>query len=101
MKNIIFTLFLFGLSFSAYAQEDEARKVTIIHAGTLLAVAGDEPVANASIIIEDGKITEVVSSFVSTVDDAEVTIVDLSDKFVMSALIDAHIHMAEGGKSVV
>jgi imidazolonepropionase-like amidohydrolase len=96
MNKIIFAVFLIGLSFSAYAQEEEVRKVTIIHAGTLLAVAGDNPIVDASIIIEEGKITDVVSTFVSTAGEAEVTIVDLSDKFVMSALIDAHIHMAEG-----
>ena len=95
-KFIIMTVvFLCGASIGlAQEQEQEPRKVTIIHAGTLMAVAGEDTLAEQSIIIEDGKITDIQSSYISEVDDAEVTIVDLRDKFVMAGLMDMHVHLA-------
>lgn len=73
--------------------EKEARGLSIIHAGTLLAVAGDTPKEKQSIIIKDGIIVAVENGFVNN-DDAN--IIDMRDKFVMAGLFDAHIHMAEG-----
>lgn len=76
--------------------KEEKREVTIIHAGTLLPIAGELTKSSQSIVVEDNKIIEVVNGYINNVDDAEVTIVDLKDKFVMAGLMDAHIHMAEG-----
>lgn len=75
---------------------EEKRSQTIIHAGTLLAIAGEEPLQARSIIIEDEKIVSVESGYVDGDVDAEVQVVDLKDKFVMAGLMDIHIHMAEG-----
>ena len=72
------------------------RKITIIHAGTLMAIAGENTSSSQSIIIEDGKITDVKSSYVTTIDEeeTEITIINLKDKFVMAGLMDMHVHFA-------
>jgi len=69
---------------------------TIIHAGTLLAVPGDSPASNQSIIVQNGRIVEIRSGFVDTADfeaNGEVRIIDLSDQFVMPGFIDLHVHL--------
>ncbi|MBT6329941.1 MAG: amidohydrolase family protein, partial [Kordiimonadaceae bacterium] len=96
MKFILYAALISLFSFTAVAQEEVPREITIIHAGTLLPVAGGETLSEQSIIVEDGKITDVVPSYISGDMDADVTIVDLKDKFVMAAMMDVHIHMAEG-----
>ncbi|MBT5185826.1 MAG: amidohydrolase family protein [Kordiimonadaceae bacterium] len=97
MKIFSLTIMLavFGF-FNAVAQE-EMPKITIIHAGTLLAVAGENTLSEQSIIIEDGKVTDVVASYLDEMGDAEVTVIDLSDKFVMAGMMDMHVHLASSG----
>ncbi len=67
-----------------------AADLKIIHAGELLAVPGQGAKSEQSIIIEDGKISEVVNGYVNR-DGAE--IVDLKDSFVMPGMIDSHVHL--------
>lgn len=67
-----------------------AADVTVIHAGTLLAVPGEAPKTEQSVIIENGKITDVRSGYVS-VDGAK--IVDLKSSFVMPGMMDMHVHL--------
>lgn len=76
-----------GLS-AAYAQ-DEAP-LTVIHAGQLLAVPGEEPASQQSILVRNGRIESVQAGYV-TPDGAE--IIDLSDQFVLPGLIDSHVHL--------
>ena len=67
---------------------------TIIHAGTLLAVPGDVPQNNQSIVIEGGQITRVEDGFIDPSDvSGDVTVIDLSDKFVLPGLMDMHVHL--------
>lgn len=77
----------FSLSF-AHAQ-DEAP-LTVIHAGQLLAVPGETPLAEHSIFVRDGRIESVEPGYASP-DGAE--IIDLSDQFVLPGLIDSHVHL--------
>ena len=67
--------------------------ITIIHAGTLLALPGTAPVTEQSIIIEDGNIVEIRSGY-SAAAVADVRIVDLSEHFVMPGFIDLHVHLS-------
>jgi len=83
--NIALATFLFSLP--AFAQE--APQTTIIHAGTLLAVPGEQPRREQSLIIEGDKVLEVRQGYV-TVDGT--TIIDLKDKFVLPGLMDMHVH---------
>ena len=78
------------LAINAIADE----QTTIIHAGTLLAVPGNAPASNQSIIIEGTHIARVEDGFVDPADiTGDVTVVDLSDKFVLPGLMDMHVHI--------
>jgi len=78
------------LAINAIAEE----QTTIIHAGTLLAVPGNAPASNQSIIIEGTHIARVEDGFVDPADiSGDVTVVDLSDKFVLPGLMDMHVHI--------
>jgi imidazolonepropionase-like amidohydrolase len=80
---------------SAFAQPPAAlapaaERVTVIHAGTLLAVPGQAPRRQASIVIRGNRIAEVRNGFV---DVPGARIVDLRDSFVLPGLIDMHVHL--------
>lgn len=71
---------------------------TIIHAGELLAIPGQQPLSKQSIIIENDRIREVRSGFVSPADiGAEARIIDLSSDFIMPGFIDSHVHLTGDG----
>jgi len=72
------------------AVADDHEELTVIHAGQLLAVPGEDVLENHSIIIRGERIDRIEAGFV-TPDGAE--IVDLSDDFVMPGLIDSHVHL--------
>jgi len=70
---------------------------TIIHAGTLLAVPGKAPLAEQSIVVQNGKILEIREGYVQAADiqvDGDVNIIDLSGHFVMPGFIDLHVHLS-------
>ena len=86
--RIAATLLLLGLGFPA------AADTTLIHAGELLAVPGQSPSSRQTIVVENNEIVEVVSGFANAADfDGEVTVIDLSDKFVLPGLMDMHVHL--------
>ena len=64
---------------------------TYVHAGILLAVPGQEPLARHTIAIESGRVTAVTSGFTAPKSDDHV--IDLSDHFVLPGLIDCHVHL--------
>lgn len=71
-----------------------AADVKVIHAGTLLAEPGKEPLKEQTVIIEDGRIREVRAGYVaaSTI-DGDAQAIDLKDSFVMPGLMDMHVHI--------
>jgi len=70
------------------------EQTTIIHAGTLLAVPGNAPATKQSIIIVGRQIVRVEDGFVDPADlSGDVTVIDLSDKFVLPGLMDMHVHL--------
>ena len=75
---------------SGIVQAQNEAPLTVIHAGQLLAVPGQDPVANQSILIRNERIEAIEDGFVSP-DGAN--IIDLSDDFVMPGLIDSHVHL--------
>ncbi|WP_323846391.1 amidohydrolase family protein [Microbulbifer magnicolonia] len=85
MKKPIFAAFAATL-FSAGV----FAKTTIIHAGELLAVPGQKPFQQQSIVIEDGVITDVRAGFVR---EGSANVIDLKDSFVMPGLMDMHVHL--------
>jgi imidazolonepropionase-like amidohydrolase len=73
------------------------KGTTIIHAGTLLAVPGQPPAENQSIIVRDGRIAEIRDGFAQAADieaDGEIRIIDLAGQFVMPGFIDLHVHLS-------
>lgn len=68
----------------------QQERVTVIHAGTLLAVPGRPPRRQASIVIRGNRIAEVRDGFV---DIPGARVVDLRDSFVLPGLIDMHVHL--------
>lgn len=80
--------------FAAEMKKEVKDSWTVIHAGTLLAVPGERPQRERSIVVHNGNIESVRRGFV---DPASVgggaKLVDLSDKFVLPGLIDAHDHV--------
>ena len=64
---------------------------TYIHCGTLLAVPGQAPVRNQTVIVIDGVIDQVVPGFATAPEGA--TTVNLRDRFVLPGLIDCHTHL--------
>jgi imidazolonepropionase-like amidohydrolase len=64
---------------------------TVIHAGTLLDRPGRDPRRNATVVIQNGKITAVQDGFSKPAPGA--TVIDLRDRFVLPGLIDSHVHL--------
>lgn len=74
-----------------------AEQLTIIHAGTLLAIPGQAPLNEQSILVSNGDILEIVPGYVAagdrdTVAD-EITVLNLRDSFVLPGLLDLHVHI--------
>ncbi len=81
--------FLAACVFSAPA----ISETILVHAGTLLAVPGSDPVSERTLVIRDGKIAEIRDGFVSSLPGEEAALIDLSDRFVMPGFIDLHVHL--------
>lgn len=81
------------MSFDAFAHDethDNHKDFTLIYAGHVLAVPGESPLKDATIIIHDGKIVGVEEGFL---EDDEATIIDKRDMFFLPGLIDSHVHL--------
>ena len=75
---------------AAPAAAQPAETVTVIHAGTLLAVPGRPPRRNVSIVTRGRKIVEIRDGFV---DVPGARVVDLRGQFVLPGLMDMHVHL--------
>jgi imidazolonepropionase-like amidohydrolase len=64
---------------------------TIIHAGRLIDGRSDEPTLQVSIIIEEGRITQVVRGYREPADGD--TLIKLTEHTVMPGLMDMHTHL--------
>jgi imidazolonepropionase-like amidohydrolase len=71
-------------------QAQRPENVTVIHAGTLLAVPGERPRRNATIVVRGNRIAEVRDGFV---DVPGARVVDLRTSTVLPGLMDMHVHM--------
>ena len=86
MKLIFATILAIVLSPHAVAQDT----TTVIHAGWLLAVPGEAPTENQSIVIIGERIDRIEGGFIE-IEGAET--IDLSDQYVLPGLIDSHVHL--------
>jgi imidazolonepropionase-like amidohydrolase len=63
----------------------------LIHAGTLFAVPGQEPLKEQTIVVKDGRIDAVKPGYV--LGSPGERVFDLRNKFVLPGLIDCHVHL--------
>lgn len=91
VKSILLagTAALLALPNMAMANHHDANYI-IIHAGTLIAVPGDAPMTEQSIIVRDGKVERVISGYLR---DPSAKVIDLSEMTVLPGLIDSHVHL--------
>jgi len=70
--------------------------MTIIRCGKLFTAADNSVCENATLVVENGLIAEVVTGGLDAPEGARV--IDLSEKFVMPGLMDAHVHVTMSGE---
>lgn len=87
MKKLAFLLVGTAMAVSAAQAED----VVAIEAGQLLDKPGNAPRGAATIIVRDGKVSEIRAGHGNA--PAGARLVDLRDKFVLPGLIDSHVHL--------
>ena len=81
------------LSTAALAEHHEAE-LTLVHAGTLLAVPGEPPASNQTIVIEGDRIVDIRDGFAAASSfEGGARVIDLSDHFVLPGLMDMHVHL--------
>jgi len=83
--EVLIIVLLCSVSLSA-----QSSKRVAVHAGKLIDGKGDRPIANALILIEDGKITSVTAGGTAP---ADVEVIDLSHSTVLPGLMDLHTHV--------
>ena len=84
--NMVFVLSLAATT--AWAE------TVLIHAGTLLAVPGESPLTQQTIVVEDERIVEVRDGYAGADEfDGDVRVIDLSEAFVLPGLMDMHVHL--------
>ena len=84
-KQYIAALILTVVAFGAEAER------LFIHAGTLLAVPGETPLTDQTIVVSGNRIESVSAGFTPPADGD--TLLDLSDQFVLPGLMDMHVHL--------
>lgn len=89
--GILVVAALCAVSFSVYAQ---APKRIAVRAGKLIDGKSDQPISNALIVIEDGKIVSVTPGGTPP---ADAQVVDLSHATVLPGFTDAHTHVLLNG----
>lgn len=67
---------------------------TLIKNGTLIDGNGGQPILDAAVLINDGRIQAVGKLNELTVPAADVTIVDAEQGYILPGFIDAHVHLA-------
>ena len=70
---------------------DSAGAATIIHAGRLIDVRSGKMLSKMSIVIDEGRITEVASGYVEPKQGDQ--LIELTDHTVMPGLMDMHTHL--------
>ncbi len=84
------------LFMAAFGSNIACAEITLIHAGTLLTIPGQQPLKKQTLVIEDGIIKQVVAGYQNPTASDEATparVIDLKDDFVLPGLMDMHVHL--------
>ena len=94
MNSFIKTIFLSSIALTTIIPSSGLAQTHVIHAGSLLAIPGQAPLKNHTLVITDGKITEIKKGFVKPNEISKnATLIDLSSSFVLPGLMDMHVHL--------
>lgn len=105
MNSGLMGVLLYLLSAAVLAQPVAGRppdqnpldRYVLIHAGTLLAVPGTRPQTKMTVVVKNDRIAAIENGYITTVSGAAagsaLQLVDLSDRFVLPGLMDAHVHL--------
>ncbi|MDP3460764.1 MAG: amidohydrolase family protein [Hyphomonas sp.] len=63
-----------------------------VQAGKVLAVPGEAPLGQTTIVVTDGRIVSLTSGYQAP-KDKKVRVIDLKDSYVLPGLIDSHVHL--------
>ncbi len=93
----LWAFLLANVSASA-AEPPPPDRYRLIHAGTLLAVPGKPPQERMTVVVRNDRVDRVVSGYLGKEDlsppaGSVVELIDLSDRFVLPGLMDAHVHL--------
>jgi imidazolonepropionase-like amidohydrolase len=80
----------------ALLTEAAGAETVLIHAGTLLAVPGQKPLSQQTLIVTDGKVSAVKAGYLDAATagaPADARTIDLKNAFVLPGLIDCHVHI--------
>jgi imidazolonepropionase-like amidohydrolase len=92
MKYRVMASFVAALLLAATLDAD--AEITLVHAGQLLAVPGERPAREQTIVVDGKRIVEVVDGYADPASyGAGTAVVDLSDHFVLPGLMDMHVHL--------
>ena len=91
--TVIFVFVVASYSVSAFQQRPAATNVTVFEGARVLVGDGRPPIENATFIVEGTRITRVASGQIATPPGA--TVVRLTGKTVMPAIVDAHTHLSQ------
>ena len=78
------------------AFSSQAAEISLLQAGQLLAVPGNKPTKEQTLVIKDGVIIDVLQGYVDSVShtqDDTLKVIDLKQAFVMPGLMDMHVHL--------
>lgn len=80
--------------------ETEQSRWLVIHAGSLLAVPGQSPITERTIVVRDGRIADLLDGYVDAAgavgdpEQTDIEVLDLKNAFVLPGLMDMHVHLS-------
>lgn len=92
IRHILAFAFFLTLSITAARADD----IWVIHAGEVLAIPGEKPLSEQTIIVRGDLIERVEDGYLNPAEiDPSAQLIDLKDQFVLPGLMDMHVHLLD------